>query len=285
MSDEEKLSREEVARLAELEQTIERAEQDRCQALREVHDQRLYREQYDTFEQYCQKRWGISGSYGMRLIRHVSYQPIGGLETANEAQTRQLERLSPRQAEAVMRKVTQSGAKVTAQAIREARAEVIKVEPPRRYNATPEEKQRRAAEVVRLWDEGYHALDICAEFGISKSTLYADLIHEERPKGQRPIAGQKPRGHPMEVREWRDQPEQAETNVIRLKLVPGKAECDLDRESADRMINKADAGTDHLAQWVKNGYELTESQLERLIMIRDRVNRIVREAAEQKGVG
>ena len=86
----------------------------------------------------------------------------------------------------------------------------------------------------------------------------------------------------MEVREWRDQSEEDESNVIRLKLVPGKAECDLDRESADRMINNADAGSDHLAQYIKNGYELTESQLERLVMISDRINRLIHEHKKQE---
>lgn len=285
MSHEERLTRQEVARLAELEQVIERAEKDRGLALREVHDQRLYRQDYATFEQYCHRRWGISGNYGRQLIRHVSIQTMVGVE--NERQSRELARLAPEQAEAVMKKVTESGARVTAKAIAEARAEVIKAEPAKRYMPTPEEKQRRSKEAARLWSEGYHALDICVELGISKSSLYADLARHgiSTHNGPRPVAGLKPRGHPMEVVEWRDQQEDTEPNVIRLKLVPGRAECDLDRESADRMINNADAGSDHLTQYVRNGYELTESQLERLVQIRDRIDQLISEGEKQKGTG
>lgn len=289
MPNEEKLSRREAARLAELEQVIERAEQDRDEALLEVHDQRLYREQYNTFEQYCQQRWNISGNWGKRLVNYArkrSDLPMGTVE--NERQARELEHLDPMQAAAVVKKVADSGEEVTAKKIRQARIEMLDVAPLKRYIATPEEKERRSVEALRLWDEGYHALDICAELGISKSTLYADLaFHGKRTDLQRPVAGRKPKGHPMEVREWRNQPEeqQADADVIRLRLVPGKAACDLDRESADRFINNADAGSEALGQYVKNGYELTESQVERLVMIRDRIDRLIREAAEQKGVG
>lgn len=288
MPGEEKLGPHEVARLAELEQVIERAEKDRGLALREVHDRRLYRDQYKTFEQYCSERWGISGNWGMRLVRHArkrSNMTIGTLE--NEAQTRELERLNPQQSAAVIKRVSQSGGKMTAKAIRAARTEVIKAEPPKRYTPTREERDRRSVEAVRLWDEGYHALDICAELGISKSSLYTDLALQGRRVDvqRRPVAGLKPKGHPMEIHEWRDQPEETDATVIRLKLVPGKAACDLDRESADRYLNKADAGSDALAQYIDNGYELTDSQIERLTMIRDRVDRLIQEAVKQKGAG
>ena len=37
-------------------------------ALSEIRDKRLYRFGFDTFEDYCQKRWQLSRSYAYRLI-------------------------------------------------------------------------------------------------------------------------------------------------------------------------------------------------------------------------
>lgn len=41
------------------------------QALRAIRDQRLYREQFVTFEEYCAGRWGFNRNYGNKLIRGV----------------------------------------------------------------------------------------------------------------------------------------------------------------------------------------------------------------------
>jgi hypothetical protein len=282
MPNKEKLSQGEVTRLVELEDTIKNAETNREQALLEIHDSKLYRE-YGTFEDYCLMRWSIGKSRAHQLLDHARANSTI-VDLANEAQSRELKRLSPDQAKKVVLKAAESGP-LTAKKLRAARAETIKVEPPRQRRATPEEKDRRAEEVARLWQEGYTRSDIGAALGVSNGTIAMDLASKGVSTGRRPPAGLKPSGHPIEIHEWRDQPEQVDANVIRLTLVPGKAACDLDRESADRMINNADAGTDHLAQYIDNGYELTESQIERLTMIRDRVDRLIREAAEQKGVG
>jgi ParB family chromosome partitioning protein len=41
-------------------------------ALTEIRDNRLYKELYPTFEQYCKERWGISRDYSYRMIRSSS---------------------------------------------------------------------------------------------------------------------------------------------------------------------------------------------------------------------
>lgn len=37
-------------------------------ALREVRDKRLYRAQYDTFEDYCRLRWNLDPEFVNRLL-------------------------------------------------------------------------------------------------------------------------------------------------------------------------------------------------------------------------
>ena len=55
-------------RLALLEQRIERNVADVGAALAEIRDQRLYRAQYGTFEDYCQTRWGWGANYARKMI-------------------------------------------------------------------------------------------------------------------------------------------------------------------------------------------------------------------------
>ncbi len=38
-------------------------------ALAQIHDEKLYREEFDTFEEYCKKRWDYSRSYCERLAK------------------------------------------------------------------------------------------------------------------------------------------------------------------------------------------------------------------------
>jgi hypothetical protein len=63
------------------------------EALMTVRDNRLYREQYDTFEVYCQERWGMTHRHADRLIE--SAEVFGGLgpmgpKPTNERQAREL---------------------------------------------------------------------------------------------------------------------------------------------------------------------------------------------------
>lgn len=89
-------------------------------ALADIRDHRLYREQFGTFEAYCDKRWGIG--------RSRAYQFIAGAEVANhlfttvdmapanEAQVRPMTCLTPDEAKVVWKVVldTAPEGKVTA---------------------------------------------------------------------------------------------------------------------------------------------------------------------------
>ncbi|EUA09393.1 parB-like nuclease domain protein [Mycobacterium kansasii 732] len=96
-------------------------------ALAAIRDQRLYRERYATFENYCHMRWGLSRSRAYRLIDAAnvvdSMSPIGDTVPATESQARELMGLTPTQAATVMRVAhEQTSGKITAAAIRAARS-------------------------------------------------------------------------------------------------------------------------------------------------------------------
>jgi phage N-6-adenine-methyltransferase len=69
------------------------------QALLAIRDQRLYRMQYLTFEEYCRERWELSRPYAYQLmdaatvVHHVS--AVADILPANEAQARPLAALRP----------------------------------------------------------------------------------------------------------------------------------------------------------------------------------------------
>jgi hypothetical protein len=65
---------EELDRFGELERRIEvgiRSFLDVGAALAEIRSERLYREAYKTFEEYCNARWGFTASRGRQLIAAV----------------------------------------------------------------------------------------------------------------------------------------------------------------------------------------------------------------------
>lgn len=68
----ETLTKTETKRLDELEAVIERGKQTFIEvglALTEIREQRLYKSEFKTFEEYCQKRWGWDRTYAHRVIK------------------------------------------------------------------------------------------------------------------------------------------------------------------------------------------------------------------------
>jgi hypothetical protein len=63
----------------------------------EIRDSRLYREDYETFEEHCRDRWDISRVHPFQLVESAKVQkrllPIGNIEPANEYQVRPLTKL------------------------------------------------------------------------------------------------------------------------------------------------------------------------------------------------
>lgn len=86
----------EATRLQELETTISHGLQTFVEvgnAIREIRDSRLYREQYATFEEYCRARWGWSKTHANRQIQAANTAEIltpMGVTLENERQARAL---------------------------------------------------------------------------------------------------------------------------------------------------------------------------------------------------
>lgn len=124
------LSEEEIASLAECEGVIRRGIKTFVEvgnALLTIRAQRLYREQFKTFEAYCRERWSISKPHGTRLIQAAQVVqdlvPMG-TKPESERQARPLTKLPPiEQAEAwkaANEKAESEGRKATAKDVEEA---------------------------------------------------------------------------------------------------------------------------------------------------------------------
>lgn len=97
-------------------------------ALMDIRDARLYREDYATFEDYCQQRWNMTDRRARQLMDAAStvqaIEETGTTVPATESQARELSGLEPELAAEVMTKAAESGEKVTAARIREIREQV-----------------------------------------------------------------------------------------------------------------------------------------------------------------
>jgi len=71
-------------------------------ALLAIRDERLYRKDYSTFEEYCRQKWGMSRIHAHRLIESATVAqnllPMGNIAPpSNERQSRPLASLAPEQ--------------------------------------------------------------------------------------------------------------------------------------------------------------------------------------------
>jgi len=134
-------------------------------ALIEIRESKLYKEDYDTFEDYCRDRWDLSIRYADKLmlsaktIKVLESTPIGVLPQ-NESQTRPLTRLSAPLQQEVWQKVVETApeGKVTARyvskVVSETRKENVKKE--------VKEKSKKAASIPKeaIMDQNFkHAFD------------------------------------------------------------------------------------------------------------------------------
>lgn len=94
-------------------------------ALLEIRDSRLYRQQYPTFEAYCRERWNLSRPRAYQLLEAAAV--VGNLEclpmvdTITERQARPLTRLEPEVQQAVWREVVEEtpAEQITAKVVEE----------------------------------------------------------------------------------------------------------------------------------------------------------------------
>lgn len=113
--------------LVELEKTIQKnlaAFYEVGFALMQIRDNRLYREIYGTFEEYCKSKWGFERAHAYRLIKASevveNLSPIGDIPKT-EAVVRPLTSLPPDQQREVYQKAVETApeGKVTAKHIEE----------------------------------------------------------------------------------------------------------------------------------------------------------------------
>lgn len=116
----------EGARLVQLELVIEiglKTFVDVGTALLEIRDNKLYRLNFSTFEDYCRERWGMSHRHANRMIEaagiNTNLGPIGPKLPETESQARELASLEPEQQRQVWARVIEQAKddKITARLI------------------------------------------------------------------------------------------------------------------------------------------------------------------------
>jgi hypothetical protein len=118
----------ETDRLADLEVVINRGKKSFIEvgnALEEIRDERLYRVDYATFDEYCKEKWGWTARRSNQLIDSADAAMGTIVPIQNEGQARELAKVEPERREDVLDAVVSSGKPVTAKAIKNAATVVI----------------------------------------------------------------------------------------------------------------------------------------------------------------
>ncbi len=121
--------------LEKYESVIERGYQsfvESGQALLNIRDRRLYRQTHDTFEDYCQERWGFNRARGRQLIEaSIAVQTLPkNLDTnvSTEGAARELRKVPETHRVAVVTSATKNGV-ATGSAIKKAAEKVQQISP------------------------------------------------------------------------------------------------------------------------------------------------------------
>jgi hypothetical protein len=128
--------------LKKLEEVVERGVESFLatgSALKEIRDDRLYREDHKTFESYVKAKWGFERAHAYRLIESSDIKkdlsPMGdkipkAAEINTERQLRELKNIPSDAIEAVVEKAAEiaGDAPITAKVLKEAREQVMSYE-------------------------------------------------------------------------------------------------------------------------------------------------------------
>lgn len=120
-----KLSEVQSARKAELEIVISRgirAFKEVGLALVEVRDSKLYKDEFDTFEDYVRTKWGMARSYAYHLIgaAKVAQNVQKFIDLPNECSARPLTKLAPKDQIKAAKVLSQNNTTITNSSVKQA---------------------------------------------------------------------------------------------------------------------------------------------------------------------
>lgn len=121
-----KLTLDSKLRLGRLKKQVSGGLKQTIEALEEIHKDKLYLDECETFDEFCNKNWGWTANYVRRLLSAkevLKSVPMGTITT--ERQARALAKVEPAKRAAVIVEARKSGT-ITAKAITKAAAEVDK---------------------------------------------------------------------------------------------------------------------------------------------------------------
>ncbi len=127
-------------------------------ALLAIRESKLYRQDYGTFEEYCQERWGMQRAHAYRLIDAAgvvkSLSPIGDILPATESQARPLTQLEPEEQAVAWQQAVETApnGKVTAAHVQQV---VKSYWSPPAGNGKQEDDYEELAESLAEDEEGY----------------------------------------------------------------------------------------------------------------------------------
>lgn len=170
--------------LTHAEAAIEQGATQVAEALTEIRDKRLYKEDYATFEAYCRERWGMTHRRANQQIAAAEVNEIVGTigSQLSERGARELADLRDdpdRLRDAYKKAHEQTGGNVTARAIREARQ---RVDDSRRLTRAEAEQHAEKLRAI-LHDTRQHLTTVAAELlaaGCTKGEVVMALTRHRR---------------------------------------------------------------------------------------------------------
>lgn len=174
------LTETELHKLSDLERTIEKGKQTFVEvglALQAIRDGRLYRKDYQTFEGYCQGRWGWTGRRSVQLINSAAVvqalpKEIGTMVPTERA-AREVAKLPPDRRQEVVEKAAAEGP-VTAAAIAKHRPPPPdRTRPPEPPAVLDNIGRPIPAHLLELWDRSQEVQDYLTTISRLRGALRA----------------------------------------------------------------------------------------------------------------
>jgi len=152
-------------------------------ALATIRDERLYRADFGTFEDYCQERWGMTRQHANRLVASAAtmrnLEPTGSIFPTTERQARPLAQRSPEEQPRVWARAVElaGNAQPTAAQVTQA-AEYFRPAPSPFRAAVAQAVERDGSYRENVLMEQYHAV---AQRLLAAASTGRDLVRHVAP--------------------------------------------------------------------------------------------------------